>query len=75
MPNTYTPIYPTPAHLSAIRSGAYNDLTREIERCGVRLSHDEADEIGGDVGRSWLTGRLGLHLVTDDRGTMFLPRE
>lgn len=66
------PIDPTTEDIEAIRLGAYNDRTRRIERCGIRLSHDEADALGA-LGCDWLVSRLKLHLVTDDRGTMFLP--
>lgn len=72
-PTVYQPIDPTTEELAAVRAGAYNDLTRRIEQRGIRLSHDEADALGV-VGCDWLVRRLGLHLVTDDRGTMFLPR-
>lgn len=73
MTTNIAPIDPTPEDIAQIRLMAVNDRTRKFGEHGIRLSHDEADEIG-EVALDWLRDRFDLRLVTDDRGTMLLPR-
>lgn len=61
----------TNAHITAINAQAYNAAAREMAD-GVRLTHEQSDEIG-ELGKAWLTSRLGLTPTTDDAGVTYRP--
>ena len=62
----------TEAQIEQLRKHAVNDVTREIMRDGVLLSHDQADELGEEV-LGWMGGRLGLSVKATDRGVECSP--
>ncbi len=64
------PVAATAAHITAINQMAANDATEEMENHGVRLTHDQADEIDA-TGHAWLRQRLGLTCTTDDMGVTY----
>jgi hypothetical protein len=61
------------AIILAILARRIDDATRQAAERGVRLSHEEAEEIGED-GLGWCRTRLGLIATTDDAGVMLAPR-
>ena len=58
--------------LRAIRLRAVNEVTRAIARDGIRLSHDEADEMG-EQAIDWLRSRLGMRIETTTEGVECRP--
>lgn len=62
MTNTNTA---TDEQLSTIRARAYNDTARDMQRDGVWLSHEQADDLGKEA-IGWINGRLGLNVEEND---------
>lgn len=60
-------------HMETIAARRYDGEARAMEKHGVSLTHDQADEIG-DEGVGWMKRRLGLEFTTDDRGVHGRPR-
>lgn len=61
------------AQLEEIRHHAVNDVTREIMSNGIKLTWDEADDLGDET-LDWMRTRLGLKSSTTDSGITFKPR-
>jgi hypothetical protein len=66
------PVRATASEVATIRAARVDTIARRMMARGVRLSHDQADDLG-DVGIDWLRTRLGLTVTTDDRGVLALP--
>lgn len=64
----------TATHLEQLRLRAVNDVTREIAAQGVRLTHEQADDLG-EVVIDWMRGELDLAIYTDDVGVTLAPRD
>jgi len=62
----------TADQLGVIRRRAYDQVARDMARDGVRLSWEQADDLG-DEAIDWMRSRLGLKSMTDDRGLTFRP--
>jgi hypothetical protein len=62
----------TEAQIEQLRARAVNDVTREIMASGIRLTHEQADELGAEV-LGWMKGRLGLNVKATDRGVECTP--
>jgi hypothetical protein len=62
----------TEAQIEQLRARAVNDVTREIMASGIRLTHEQADELGAEV-LGWMGGRLGLNVKATDRGVECTP--
>lgn len=61
------PTIATATQIEQLRLRAVNDVTREIAAQGIRLTHDQADDLGAEV-VDWMRTRLGLSIETTDRG-------
>ncbi len=64
------PVTATAAHITAISQMAVNDAAAEMRTYGVRMTHEQAEEIDA-TGHDWLRNRLGLTCVTDDAGVTY----
>lgn len=64
----------TEPQITQLRRHAVNDVTREIMAHGVKLTWDQAEELGDET-IDWMSGRLGLNRQTSDTGVIFTPPE
>ena len=64
----------TEPQITQLRRHAVNDVTREIMAHGVKLTWDQAEELGDET-IDWMSGRLGLNRQTSDTGVVFTPSE
>lgn len=62
----------TPEQITQIRRHAVNDVTRKIMESGVKLTWEQADDLGDEV-IGWMRARLGLTSRTTDAGITFEP--
>ena len=62
----------TEAQIKQLRAHAVNDVTREIMAHGVKLTWEQADDLGDET-IDWMEGRLGLNMRTTDAGITFTP--
>lgn len=69
MPDTNTA---TEAQLDTIRTRAVNDEARAMMAGGVTLTHEQADELGGEA-LDWMRYRLALDIKETDVGTECAP--
>lgn len=64
----------TDAQIEQLRRRAVNDTTREIAVRGIRLTHEQADDLGEEV-LDWMVSRLELGRVSDEDGIAFYADE
>lgn len=64
----------TDDQIEQLRLRAVNETTRGIARTGIRLTWDQADDLG-DMISDWMRKRLDLRMTTDHSGVTFCPRE
>lgn len=62
----------TEDQITQLRRHAVNDVTREIMRDGIKLTWEQAHELGDEV-IDWMRSRLGLGSRTTDDGITFTP--
>lgn len=67
-----TPIQATEEQIRTIRARAINDTARDMMAHGVTLTHEQADDLGGEA-LGWMGGRLGLHVQETDTGVSCTP--
>ncbi len=63
----------TEDQITQLRRHAVNDATREIMWNGVKLTWEQADDLGQEV-IDWMRTRLGLQTRTTDAGIVFYGR-
>lgn len=62
----------TDDQITQLRRHAVNDVTREIMTNGIKLTWDQAHDLGDEV-IDWMGTRLGLKSRTTDAGITFTP--
>jgi hypothetical protein len=62
----------TEVQIIQLRRRAVNDVTREIMANGIKLTWEQADDLG-DMVLDWMGKRLGLKSRTTDAGITFTP--
>lgn len=62
----------TEDQITQLRRHAVNDMTREIMANGIKLTWEQADDLGDEV-LDWMGKRLGLKSRTTDAGITFTP--
>jgi len=62
----------TDDQLAQLRRHAVNTVTREIMANGIKLTWEQADDLGDEV-IDWMGTRLGLKSRTTDAGIVFSP--
>lgn len=64
--------FATDEQLEQIRRNAVNSVTRDLASTGIKLTWEQADDLG-DEPIDWLRNRLGLKSQTTDAGITFTP--
>lgn len=62
----------TDDQIETIRKRAYNQTARDMAHGGVKLTWEQADDLG-DQAIDWMRSRLGLRISTTDRGIIGQP--
>jgi hypothetical protein len=62
----------TQDQITQLRRHAVNTVTREIMANGIKLTWEQADDLGDEV-IDWMGKRLGLKSRTTDAGIIFSP--